>query len=149
MSQTKEIAQAAADTFNSIVGVRGYRWDPQSGGMSGPSVVVFLPAMTRRELDSGESELLSCDRIYKFPISLYVDHGKPQSTQDRVADLVDELIAVIDANPTLGINSLTYRVEDAVLSDLEPQLYESQKGTPVIWEYRGTLSVKCFFLADI
>lgn len=141
---TQQIADALASVLDTVDDVRAYAWDPGGAGFSSPCVVISLPRIRRRDSDSPETELLADDLFYTFPVSLYVKPSKPAAAQARMAQLVDRLIAAVDANQDLGITATNFRVEDAVLSDMTPQLLAKENGDPVAWEYEGVVDVRAF-----
>lgn len=143
-SITQEIADALAVVLDTVDDVRAYAWDPAGAGFTSPCVVISLPRIRRRDADSAESELLAEDLFYTFPVSLYVKASNPVASQARMAQLIDSLIAAVDANPTLGITATTFRVEDAVLSELTPQLLAKENGDAVAWEYEGVAEIRAF-----
>jgi hypothetical protein len=140
-----ELADALGATLEQVDGLRQHKWDPQSKGVKTPAVVIDLPDIDRRRADEKESELLGTDRTYRFPVTAFFDATGGTAAQERASNMVDAMIDAVDADPTLGgPGGTVFRVEDAVLTSFSPQLYESQKGTPVIWSYRGLAEVRIF-----
>jgi hypothetical protein len=93
-------AVIAAVTFTPAVTV--YRWAPAHLG-NVPAVVIDVPTLRRHDLDAAERELGSDDWFMTFPVSLHVDLKVPDRDQARIVELLEAVIAAIDANRTLGI----------------------------------------------
>jgi len=113
------------------------RWAP-SRLRDVPAVTIDIPTVRRTALDEGERELGSDDWLLTFPVSLYVDLKVAGRDQQRAVELLEAVIAAIDANRTLGIPT----IDDTKLVAGEPSLtsFSSDQARPLV-EYECEVQV--------
>ncbi|WP_158276945.1 hypothetical protein [Paraconexibacter algicola] len=104
------IAEALRDLADGLPTVKSAFWPAPRQMSALPGVVVEVPSGTRTLPDERESQLFADDWDMDFPVTIYVDLADPVAAQLRIAEVVDELVAGVDANPSLNGTALEARV---------------------------------------
>lgn len=103
------------------------RWAPTRIG-STPAIVINVPTVRRTGLDEGEREIGSEDWLLTFGVDVYVDLKLPARDQQRAIDVVEAVIAAVDANHTLGDPT----IDDTKVTAAEPAQDLSDEARPLL-----------------
>jgi hypothetical protein len=106
--------------------VKGYLWSPRQMTKV-PAGVVEIPSVGRVGPDEAESQLSSDDWNVTYPVVLYVDATRADTSQAALVEFLEDFIAAIDANP-----SLTNTVLDAKVLSAEPFLDLTEQARPLV-----------------
>ena len=143
---TSGIAQAVIDLIDQMTvefavegatyteTIKGYRWS-QNGNDRLPAGAVLLPAIDRRDADTGETQLGSRDFMLEFPVEFLFDIDRAAYAQELAVRTVEAFIDTIDANPTLS-----GAVDDAVVAGAAQPSIDTATNRPLI-VYPTTLQV--------
>lgn len=97
-----EAAQALVDMFNDLeAGFTAYLWERENFD-SIPAVAVGIPVFKRRDLDEAESQLMTLDYFFEYPVSFYVELTNSLEDQQKMVDALQAIAVAIDADPSLG-----------------------------------------------
>jgi hypothetical protein len=124
------VADALATVLNGIAftpALKVYRWAPRRLD-NVPAAVINVPAVRRVALDEGERELGSDDWFLTFTLDLHIDLKVPDRDQQRAVELLEAVIAAVDANPTLGIAT----IDDTKVVAGEPTYDLSEEARPLL-----------------
>jgi hypothetical protein len=77
-------------------------WPAPSSAIKPPAAVIDIPEVRRTGIDEPEEQLGSDDWTLTFPVELLVDLAVAERDQLRIVDLLEAVVAAVDANPSLG-----------------------------------------------
>jgi hypothetical protein len=80
---------------------------------AGGAAEIEIPDIQRTGVEQAESQLGFYDWDLEFPVSIWVNLTETGRSQQRLVALVEQWIAAIDADPTLGGLVLEAKVTDA------------------------------------
>jgi hypothetical protein len=122
-----EPAEALVEIFGSkkntgaVPGFATYLWERETFD-SMPAIAVGIPEFRRRELDEAESQLHSLDYFFLYPVSLYVDLEKAQTSQQKMVDALQAIAVAIDADP--GLKGTVF---DSAITEGTPFIEEGRR----------------------
>lgn len=101
-----------------------------------PALVIDLPTIERIRAEEAEREMGRRDYQMTFGLSLYFSLTDAETAQLRAAEMLELVIARIDAHPTLDLAG----VSDARLFQSEPDIDASDQAKPLL-RYRCSVDL--------